>query len=78
MKKSLLLTASLLVLITATGSAFAQSTDRDHPTAFTSDEVQGELNGEEIEYFYSFIAGPGEATITCPATTSASATRGVT
>ena len=64
MKKSLLLATSLLVLIAATGSAFAQSTDRDHPTPFTSDEIKGELNGEEIEYFYSFTAGPGEVTIT--------------
>jgi hypothetical protein len=64
MKKSLLLAASLLALIAATGSAFAQSTNRDHPTPFTSDEVKGELNGEEIEYFYSFTAGPGELTIT--------------
>jgi hypothetical protein len=64
MKKGLLLAASLLVLITATTTAFAQSTDRDHPTPFTSDEVKGELNGEEIEYFYSFTAGSGEATIT--------------
>jgi hypothetical protein len=64
MKKSLLLVASLLVLIAATGSAFAQSTDRDHPTPFTSDEVKGELRGEEVEYFYSFTAGPGEVTIT--------------
>ena len=64
MKKSLLLMASLLVLIAATGSVFAQSIDRDHPTPFTSDEIKGELNGEEIEYFYSFTAGPGEVTIT--------------
>jgi hypothetical protein len=64
MKKRLLLAISLLALIAATGSAFAQSTDRDHPTPFTSDEIKGELNGEEIEYFYSFTAGPGEVTIT--------------
>lgn len=64
MKKSLLLLASLLVLIAATGSAFAQSTHRDHPTPFTSDEIKGELNGKEIEYFYSFTAGPGEVTLT--------------
>jgi len=64
MKKRLLLAASLLVLIAATGSAFAQSTHRDHPTPFTSDEIKGELNGKEIEYFYSFTAGPGEVTIT--------------
>jgi hypothetical protein len=64
MKKSLLLAASLLVLVAATASAFAQSRDRDHPTPFTSDEIKGQLKGEEIEYFYSFTAGPGELTIT--------------
>jgi hypothetical protein len=64
MKKSLLLAASLLVLIAATGSAFAQSTHRDRPTPFTSDEIKGELNAKEIEYFYSFTAGPGEVTLT--------------
>ncbi|MCU1265901.1 MAG: hypothetical protein JWM21_2219 [Acidobacteria bacterium] len=64
MKKSLLLAASLLVIIVATGSAFAQSTDRDHPTPLRSDEIKGELKGEEIEYFYSFTAGAGEVTLT--------------
>jgi hypothetical protein len=64
MKKSLLFATTLLVLIAATGSVFAQSTDRDHPTPFTSDEIKGELNAKEIEYFYSFTAGPGEITIT--------------
>ena len=63
MKKSLLL-AALLALIAAAGSAFAQSTDRDHPTPFSSNEINGELKGEEIEYFYSFTAGPGEVTLT--------------
>ena len=64
MKKTLLLVASLLLLIAATSSAFAQSTNRDHPTPFTSDQIKGELNGKEIEYFYSFTAGPGEVTLT--------------
>lgn len=64
MKKSSLLAASLLVLITATGSAFAQSNNRDHPTPLTSNEIRGELSGNDIEYFYSFTAGPGEFTIT--------------
>ena len=64
MKKSLLLIAGLLLISVATGSTFAQSTNRDHPTPFRSDEVKGELNREEIEYFYSFTAGPGEVTIT--------------
>jgi len=49
MRKSLFLAASLLVLMAATGSVIAQSTDRDHPTPFTSDEINGELNSEEIE-----------------------------
>ena len=62
MKKQLLLVA--LVLIAATSSALAQSTNRDHPTPFNSDEIRGELNGKEIEYFYSFTAGPGEVTLT--------------
>jgi hypothetical protein len=70
MKKSLLLVASLLVLIAATCSAFAQSTDRDHPTPFTSTEIKGELNAKEIEYFYSFTAGPGEVTLTVDVTSS--------
>lgn len=64
MKKRLLLAASLLALIAATGSVFAQSTNRDHPTPFRSDEIKGDLRGEEIEYFYSFTAGPGEVTLT--------------
>ena len=63
MKKRLLLAASLLVLISAC-SVFAQSTNRDHPTPFTTDEIKGDLKGEEIEYFYSFTAGAGEVTIT--------------
>ena len=61
MKKNLLLLASLLVLIAATGSTFAQSTKRDHPTPLTSNEIKGELNGAEIEYFFSFTAGPGKS-----------------
>ena len=64
MKKSLLLAATLVVLMAATGSVFAQSTDRDHPTPFRSNEIKGELTSEEIEYFFSFTAGPGEVTLT--------------
>jgi ABC-type glycerol-3-phosphate transport system substrate-binding protein len=63
-KNTSLLMAASLVLIAATGSALAQSTHRDHPTPFTSDEIKGELNAKEIEYFYSFTAGPGEVTLT--------------
>ncbi len=64
MNKSFPLFAGLLLVIAAAAPVFAQSTHRDHPTPFKTDEIRGELKGEEIEYFYSFIAGPGEATIT--------------
>jgi hypothetical protein len=63
-KKSLLALSTLLLLVAVAGSTSAQSTNRDHPTPFRSDEIKGELNAEEIEYFYSFTAGPGELTIT--------------
>ena len=64
MKKTLLPILGLLLLIAASASAFAQSTDRDHPTALRSNEITGDLKGEEVEYFFSFTAGPGELTIT--------------
>lgn len=64
MKKTLLPILGLLLLLTATGSAFAQSTDRDHPTVLRSNEITGDLTSAEVEYFYSFTAGAGEVTIT--------------
>jgi hypothetical protein len=64
MKRSLLLIFTVLLIVAATGTTFAQSTNRDHPTQLRSDEIRGELNGDEIEYFFSFTAGPGEVTIT--------------
>ena len=45
-------------------SATAQSTDRDHPTLLSSNEISGSLNNHNEEHFYSFAAGPGELTIT--------------
>src|ERR1700694_3205283 len=64
MKRFFLLGISLLLLIAANGAASAQSTNRDHPTILNSDEIRGELDGSEVEYFYSFTAGRGEVTIT--------------
>ena len=64
MKRSFLLVVSLLLLMAATTSTSAQSTDRDHPTQLTSNEIRGGLNKNGEEHFYSFIAGPGELTIT--------------
>lgn len=64
LKRSLLLIFTLLLIVGATGFAFAQSTNRDHPTPLRSDEITGDLNGNEIEYFYSFTAGGRELTLT--------------
>ena len=63
MKQSFLLGVGLVLLMAATGSASAQSTDRNHPTPLTSNELSGELHGNGGETFYSFVAGPGELTI---------------
>jgi hypothetical protein len=63
MKRSFLLGVGLVLLIAATDSAAAQSTDRNRPTPLTSNELSGELHGNGGETFYSFVAGPGELTI---------------
>jgi hypothetical protein len=63
MKQSLLLGVGLVLLMAATASVNAQSTDRNHPTPLTSNELSGELHGNGGETFYSFVAGPGELTI---------------
>ncbi len=45
MKKILLPILGLLLLITATGSAFAQSTERAHSTRVRSNEITGVKHG---------------------------------
>jgi hypothetical protein len=64
MKKSLMLGFSLLLLLATATATSAQSTDRDHPTPLRSSEIRGDLNNHNEEHFYSFVAGPGELTIT--------------
>src|SRR6185436_13028916 len=44
--------------------ALAQSSDRDHPTQLKSNELTGDVDPSGNEYFYSFVARPGELTIT--------------
>src|SRR5689334_19109505 len=61
---SMVLVFSLFIAVGLSGSAAVQSNDRDHPTRVTSDEINGELDNSGNEYFYSFIAGPGELTLT--------------
>lgn len=56
----------LLMLITSVGFAKAQSKDRGKPTQLTSNEISGliEPDNSGDVYYYSFLAGPGEGTIT--------------
>lgn len=42
----------------------AQSSDRDHPTQLKTNELTGDVDASGNEYFYSFVARPGELTIT--------------
>ena len=61
-----------IVLLGATASLCAAqdqtqqtpSTDRDNPTALTSNVITADGVDEKTEYFYSFTAGPGDVTIT--------------
>jgi hypothetical protein len=68
-----LLTLLTLLVFTSiyAGATQAQSTDRDRPTPLKSNELRGELDGSDSEYFYSFVAGPGELTLTFEVTASA-------
>src|SRR5258707_10163755 len=61
---SLALAFSLFIVVALSGVAAAQSKDRDHPTRVRSNEINGELDASGDEYFYSFVAGPGELTLT--------------
>lgn len=56
--------AALLLLIVATGSVAAQSTDRDAPTPLTTSDLKADFSDTDPEYFYSFTAGPGEVVFT--------------
>ena len=65
--KFLIFAVFAIILITAAGTTFAQSTDRDHPTPLNSSEVSGSFGAQKEgnkEIFYSFTAGPGDLTIT--------------
>jgi hypothetical protein len=56
-----------LILISAAGSIYAQSSDRDNPTLLNSNEVSGSFidhqRDNNKENYYSFTAGPGELTV---------------
>ncbi len=55
----------LLMTIALVGSANAQSKDRENPTRLTSTVISGVI-GDNLgdSYYYTFVAGPGEVTLT--------------
>lgn len=66
-----LILALLLCLASpVVGRAQSRSSDRDHPTRLKSNALEGSLNGSGKEYFYSFVAGRGELTLTVDVTSS--------
>jgi len=50
----------LIALTVLAASAAAQSTDRDNPTPLATNEIRGHAVGKKVEYYYTFLAGPGE------------------
>jgi hypothetical protein len=46
------------------GLAGAQSSDRDHPTRLKSNQLTGTVEASGNEYFYSFLAQPGQLIVT--------------
>jgi hypothetical protein len=56
--------AALFTVMGSIGSAAAPSTDRDRPTPLMSNEIRGTSGGKAGEYYYTFIAGPGEVALT--------------
>lgn len=62
-----LLTTAFGVLIALScfiSTSTAQSTDRDNPTPITSREISDTTGDSAKNYFYSFVAGPGEVKMT--------------
>jgi len=59
----LLLTITAL-LVAFTGTATAQSIDRDNPTPLSSNMIKGSGAGKKVDYYYGFNAGPGEIVVT--------------
>jgi hypothetical protein len=64
--KSFLFTffCGFLILTVSSGNALAQSTDRDNPTLLAANEVKGYAPGKKVEYYFTFLAGPGDIVVT--------------
>jgi len=53
-----------VIMVAFCAAAQAQSTDRDNPTPLSSNEIRGIGIDKAVEYFYTFLAGPGELVLT--------------
>jgi hypothetical protein len=69
-----LLTSALLLILLPAVEAYAQSVDRDNPTSLTTNEVRGLGTGKEVQYYYTFLAGPGEVILTTDAAAKSGST----
>jgi hypothetical protein len=56
-----------LALICSGSAVLGQSSDRDTPSPLTSNDIRGAGIGKQAEFFYTFLAGPGEVTLTTDA-----------
>ncbi len=70
----MLITPAILLLALQANEAYAQSVDRDNPTPLTANEVRGVGTGKNIQYHYTFLAGPGEVVLTTDAAAKSGST----
>jgi hypothetical protein len=66
--------AALWVMAIHSHEANAQSIDRDNPTPLTANEVRGNGTGKDVQYYYTFLAGPGEVILTTDAAAKSGST----
>jgi hypothetical protein len=69
-----LITSALLLCLFSTNETYAQSIDRDNPTPLTTNEVRGLGIGKDVQYYYTFLAGPGEVVLTTDAAAKSGST----
>ena len=61
----------LLIVLSATGSAYSQSNDRNSPTPLSSNPFNGIIKPQDnATYYYTFSAGPGSLKVATPVRTN--------
>ena len=54
----------LFLFVLLASQTTAQSTDRDNPTPLAANDIRGTGIGNKVEYYFTFLAGPGDIIIT--------------